>query len=86
MNILLVLSICIPIVLVFLVYEIFDFQGIYTGFYVYVSVGVLYILFLLISRFSILKSKYQLLNKIIYMIIIIIYSIFTFYLIIIQVP
>ena len=86
MNILLILSICIPIVALFLVYEVFDFQGIYTGFYVYVCISILYILFLLISGFSILKSKYQLMNKIIYTIIIVGYIIFTFYLIDIQIP
>ena len=37
MNILLILSICIPIVSLFLFYEVFDFQGIYTGFYVYIK-------------------------------------------------
>ena len=86
MNILLILSICIPIVSLFLVYEVFDFQGIYTGFYIYVRISILYILFLLISEFSILKSKYQLMNKIIYTIIIVVYIIFTFYLIDIQIP
>ena len=86
MNILLILSICIPIVSLFLLYEVFDFQGIYTGFYVYVCISILYILFLLISEFSILKSKYKLMNKIIYMIIIVVYIIFTFYLIDIQIP
>ena len=86
MNILLILSICIPIVSLFLVYKVFDFQGIYTGFYVYVCISILYILFLLISEFSILKSKYQLMNKIIYTIIIVGYIIFTFYLIDIQIP
>ena len=86
MNILLILSICIPIVSLFLLYEVFDFQGIYTGFYVYVCLSILYILFLLISEFSILKSKYQLMNKIIYTIIIVGYIIFTFYLIDIQIP
>ena len=86
MNILLILSICIPIVSLFLLYEVFDFQGIYTGFYVYVCISILYILFLLISEFSILKSKYQLMNKIIYMIIIVVYIIFTFYLVDIQIP
>ena len=86
MNILLILSLCIPIVSLFLVYEVFDFQGIYTGFYVYVCISILYILFLLISGFSILKSKYQLTNKIIYTIIIVGYIIFTFYLIDIQIP
>ena len=86
MNILLILSICIPIVSLFLLYEVFDFQGIYTGFYVYVCISILYILFLLISEFSILKSKYQLINKIIYTIIIVGYIIFTFYLIDIQIP
>ena len=86
MNILLILSICIPIVALFLLYEVFDFQGIYTGFYVYVCISILYILFLLISEFSILKSKYQLMNKIIYTIIILGYIIFAFYLIDIQIP
>ena len=86
MNILLILSICIPIVSLFLLYEVFYFQGIYTGFYVYVCISILYILFLLISEFSILKSKYQLMNKIIYTIIIVGYIIFTFYLIDIQIP
>ena len=86
MNILLILSLCIPIVSLFLVYEVFDFQGIYKGFYVYVCISILYILFLLISEFSILKSKYQLMNKIIYTIIIVGYIIFTFYLIDIQIP
>ena len=86
MNILLILSICIPIVSLFLLYEVFDFQGIYTGFYVYVCISILYILFLLISEFSILKSKYQLMNKIIYTIIILGYIIFAFYLIDIQIP
>ena len=86
MNILLILSICIPIVSLFLVYEVFDFQGIYTGFYVYVCISILYILFLLISEFSILKSKYKLMNKIIYTIIIVGYIIFAFYLVDIQIP
>ena len=86
MNILLILSICIPIVSLFLLYELFDFQGIYTGFYVYVCISILYILFLLISEFSILKSKYQLMNKIIYTIIIVGYIIFAFYLVDIQIP
>ena len=86
MNILLILSLCIPIVSLFLVYEVFDFQRIYTGFYVYVCISILYILFLLILGFSILKSKYQLMNKIIYTIIIVGYIIFTFYLIDIQIP
>ena len=86
MNILLILSLCIPIVSLFLVYKVFDFQGIYTGFYVYVCISILYILFLLILGFSILKSKYQLMNKIIYTIIIVGYIIFTFYLIDIQIP
>ena len=86
MNILLILSICIPIVSLFLLYEVFDFQGIYTGFYVYVCISILYILYLLISGFSILKNKYQLMNKIIYTIIIVGYIIFTFYLIDIQIP
>lgn len=86
MNILLILSICIPIVSLFLLYEVFDFQGIYTGFYVYVCINILYILFLLISEFSILKSKYQLMNKIIYTIIIVGYIIFAFYLVDIQIP
>ena len=86
MNILLILSLCIPIVSLFLVYEVFDFQGIYKGFYVYVCISILYILFLLILGFSILKSKYQLMNKIIYTIIIVGYIIFTFYLIDIQIP
>ena len=86
MNILLIFSLCIPIVSLFLVYEVFDFQGIYTGFYVYVCISILYILFLLILGFSILKSKYQLMNKIIYTIIIVGYIIFTFYLIDIQIP
>ena len=70
----------------FLLYEVFDFQGIYTGFYVYVCISILYILFLLILGFSILKSKYQLMNKIIYTIIILGYIIFAFYLIDIQIP
>ena len=86
MNILLILSICIPIVSLFLVYEVFDFQRIYTGFYVYVCISILYILFLLISEFSILKSKYKLMNKIIYTIIIVGYIIFAFYLVDIQIP
>lgn len=86
MNILLILSICIPIVSLFLLYEVFDFQGIYTGFYVYVCISILYILFLLISEFSILKSKYKLMNKIIYTIIIVGYIIFAFYLVDIQIP
>ena len=86
MNILLILSLCIPIVSLFLVYEVFDFQGIYTGFYVYVCISIVYILFLLISGFSILKSKYQLMNKIIYTIIIVGYIIFAFYLVDIQIP
>ena len=66
--------------------KFFDFQGIYTGFYVYVCISILYILFLLISEFSILKSKYQLMNKIIYTIIIVGYIIFAFYLVDIQIP
>ena len=86
MNILLILSLCIPIVSLFLVYEVFDFQGIYTGFYVYVCISTLYILFLLILGFSILKSKYQLMHKIIYTIIIVGYIIFAFYLVDIQIP
>ena len=86
MSILLILSICIPIVSLFLLYEVFDFQGIYTGFYVYVCISILYILFLLISEFSILKSKYQLMNKIIYTIIIVGYIIFAVYLVDIQIP
>ena len=86
MNILLILSLCIPIVSLFLVYEVFDFQRIYTGFYVYVCISILYILFLLISGFSILKSKYQFMNKIIYTIIIVGYIIFAFYLVDIQIP
>ena len=86
MNILLILSLCIPIVSLFLVYEVFDFQGIYTGFYVYVCISILYILFLLILGFSILRSKYQLMNKIIYTIIIVGYIIFAFYLVDIQIP
>ena len=86
MNILLILSLCIPIVSLFLVYEVFDFQGIYTGFYVYVCISILYILFLLILGFSILKSKYQLMHKIIYTIIIVGYIIFAFYLVDIQIP
>ena len=81
-----ILSICIPIVSLFLLYEVFDFQGIYTGFYVYVCISILYILFLLISEFSILKSKYKLMNKIIYTIIIVGYIIFAFYLVDIQIP
>ena len=86
MNILLILSLCVLIVSLFLVYEVFDFQRIYTGFYVYVCISILYILFLLISGFSILKSKYQLMNKIIYTIIIVGYIIFAVYLVDIQIP
>ena len=42
--------------------------------------------YLLILGFSILKSKYQLMNKIIYTIIIVGYIIFAFYLVDIQIP
>ena len=52
----------------------------------YVCISILYILFLLILEFSILKSKYQLMNKIIYTIIIVGYIIFAFYLVDIQIP
>ena len=54
--------------------------------YMYVCISILYILFLLILEFSILKSKYQLMNKIIYTIIIVGYIIFAFYLVDIQIP
>ena len=52
----------------------------------YMYVLVSYIFYFYLFQNSILKSKYQLMNKIIYTIIIVGYIIFTFYLIDIQIP